>query len=390
MRKRCKDEFNWRTVFFCAAIVVAALAPVDPSIVFYPHVDASSPSSTLASDANALNSQLMKLDYSSHGALRAVSRIDNFDTTVRPHGFDLERMRKGGVNMGLQDAGELILLVNGRCEFKDPWFSRTINNTAGAQYDEWKLCPPGFRADAGIVPYGTFYPAVLEPVKLASSTGYNYYAILPYTTLNKSPVNGDDPWYAVQPITVPDRKSPGLNFEVKLPLACEKYDHWSYRDWKGHLANLTDTKQGSGPPDLKLSDAILTVLSQELSAPMIVATQLYRIIDQMLDDQGKGTTSNYTWREQTGQLPGVISSKDRLSPTGAARPAVIKLPSGHLRLTLAKVDMDQVAANETRWKTLRRQEPVDQRMLARTDEEIPARNDFLAQTPDETHVQTPE
>ena len=34
--------------------------------------------------------------------------------------------------------------------------------------------------------------------------------------MNKSPVNGDDPWYAVQPITNPERKTPGLNFEVKL------------------------------------------------------------------------------------------------------------------------------------------------------------------------------
>lgn len=84
----------------------------------------------------------------------------------------------------------------------------------------------------------------------------------------------------------------------------------------------------------------------------------------MLDDQGnyKATTLNYTWREQTGQLPGIISSKDvdKLSPTGAARPAVVRLPSGHLRLTLAKpVDIEQAAAEEAKWKTLRKQEPKE-------------------------------
>jgi len=610
MRKRCKDEFNWRSVFFCAAIVVAALgtiagsitlsiffpklliigkvAPVDPSIVFYPNMDDSLPSSTLANDTNALNSQLMKLDYSSHGALRALSRIDNFDTTVRPR-VRLRKIKRErfvnardksseqrygiryrynvtGVDMGLQDAGELMLSVNGTCEFQDSWFNMTTggNNGTEIQYDEWNLWanaetgpfagpnlqlnrtyyksrnPYRIRDDAGIVPYAAFYPAVLEPANLASKTGYNYYAILPYTTLNKSPVNGDDPWYAVQPITTPGHHTAGLNFEVKLgrpPLACMQYDELSYRNWVGHLADLASSDR---PPGLKLSNATLTVLLQELSAPMVVnlglsisaftlksatallqssgdpgintldataysdmerlilasyvatrdifrdtaiagvdgtgegrsaqfnlftgddgrpedgagdfvlsssrvstlrvrslvvvpvvlvvllifngiialftrtgeiapnpgwfdqyalilaslqATQLYRIIDQMLDDQGKGTTLNYTWREQTGQLPGVISSKDKLSPTGAARPAVIRLPSGHLRLTLAKVDpnLDQAAAEEARWKTLRKQEPKEWMVLPPIDEEKRVRQDaqgMLVNVP-QTPVGTP-
>lgn len=163
MRNRRKDDFNWRSVLFCVAIVVAALgtvagsitlsiffpklliiskvAPVDPSMVFYPLVDTSAPSNTLANDANALNCQLLKLGYSirSHGALRALSRIDNFDMTVRPQVLlrrvERERFvdvidggseqRYGieyqynitGVDMGLQDVGELTLSVKGRCEF---------------------------------------------------------------------------------------------------------------------------------------------------------------------------------------------------------------------------------------------------------------------------------
>ncbi|KAF8460825.1 hypothetical protein BDZ91DRAFT_785162 [Kalaharituber pfeilii] len=235
---------------FPELLVLGNAAPVNPKLVFFPDFNRT----------NAISStNLVNMQYNSRLALRSIASVEGYEKKIGAHVnvtiSDMDnnfndtgekryrihyRYTVRGLDMGLQHLSQLVLHVEGQCNFENSWYAGSQNST---------------------LPNG-------ENMKYRKNLLYNH----PSTAKRMSYTNGTDAWYATQlNPTEALRTKYNYTYEVKTarpPLKCEENNRWSYKDWQGTIADFL-TKTNNAPP-VTIPQAIKEILATQLIIPVVL------------------------------------------------------------------------------------------------------------------------
>ncbi|KAF8451381.1 hypothetical protein BDZ91DRAFT_802723 [Kalaharituber pfeilii] len=287
-------------------LIIGSAAPVNPASVFYPDFHNKS-----------LDARLANAQYSRETAARAFAGVEGYEgkieqfvnltisdriNTTNDSGEERYKIyysyTVSGLDMGLQHLSHLTLHVQGQCNFEDSWYNKSMsgwyNKTEEFDGGDWEFYSvwPKNESDIkglfelyslrGWVPISRRQPPSakfrLPQYTITSGnntinlvTGRSYYSIMPSTASRFSFTASKDAWYATQNQSY-FSLAELYPYEVKNgrpPLNCWEDNDWSYKSWRGTMANLI----GSGDDELRapvtLPLAIEVILSTQLAIPII-------------------------------------------------------------------------------------------------------------------------
>ncbi|RYP33111.1 hypothetical protein DL767_004896 [Monosporascus sp. MG133] len=269
-------------------VQIGNVAPVRPSILFYPSTPAVDPVQ-----------QLQDFGLRAPGVMRALGSVEAAEVTLRsrvfiePHpsypnrengdrviGFTYNYLLSG-VDLGLQGGTDLELAVSGSCITEYGWYNETAeedptdgyNSTLSDAYLLWNnASEPAWvflnYFDTLHAPMASFqlHPQGYEQLLGSSNVSY---AVIVHSARRSSISPGSDPWYATEPRDRPDvrRFNAGYRMKRQRPvLSCWQQDKWRYGTQ--NVASVYDLKR---IPGIQIPMVLLEVLETTFgTSPMIV------------------------------------------------------------------------------------------------------------------------
>ncbi|KAF8460822.1 hypothetical protein BDZ91DRAFT_831932 [Kalaharituber pfeilii] len=284
-------------------LVIGTAAPVNPEFVVYPNFTASDVSIpnqqikqyiTTSTSAAIANVAVYEKKIGAHVNVTISDVVPNFNNTGETRYRIHYRYTVRGLDMGLQHLSQLVLHVEGQCNFEDSWYTRIQNSSIpnGGELEMYNLWPSNndnasdwpFTTRNQTVPipiaqrqapfakfHGVLYNIDNDGIWDNQKTGKTYYTITPSTTKRMSYTEGTDAWYATQLNPIEPLRAYNYTYEVnpgRPPLRCQEDNRWSYKNWQGTIADfLTETNNA---PPFTTPQALNEILSTQLIVPAIV------------------------------------------------------------------------------------------------------------------------
>ncbi|GAB1316989.1 hypothetical protein MFIFM68171_07199 [Madurella fahalii] len=261
---------------------IGSVAPVRPSIVFYPATPA----------AAAYADQLKDFGIRAPSVLRALGSVEAAKVTMRPRvRFDYNKnygtsennelihqltygYRLGGVELGLQQGAGLELAVDGGCVTEYGWYDPGIQTENVENYTLWKNSDGQMDFIVPIDPYSiqnapkaSFISHPGADAQFARN-GTTSFAIIVWSAHRSSISSSDDPWYATESrnSSVPRPYDPQFWMKRARPvLSCWEKNTWS---WAGQA--VSDVTQLRNVAGIKVAQSLLSMLEAAFTVPTIV------------------------------------------------------------------------------------------------------------------------
>ncbi|KAL7823716.1 hypothetical protein V8C26DRAFT_383639 [Trichoderma gracile] len=263
-------------------IQIGTVAPVRPSMVFYPH---------LTKDKTT---ELLYLGAIAPATLRAIGSIEASKVTKRKDvnlppnnlqpigqsesGEDIYRYpydyNLTGVDFGLQHGSDLSLTVSGSCTTEYGWYVNKSSKGASDTGDAYNLWNNASEPYSVPITMDTIQDApkagfVLHPraEQQYKDSGNTSFAIIIWAAHRASIKEGDDPWYTTEPRTADFEAPFKAQFWIKRgrpALSCWQKDTWRYG------SHEVKTVQGlQNITGIKVKTVLLNVLAEALRVPVI-------------------------------------------------------------------------------------------------------------------------
>ncbi|KAF8466033.1 hypothetical protein BDZ91DRAFT_849141 [Kalaharituber pfeilii] len=264
-------------IFLPNSFVLGTAAPANPNTVYYfnSSVDRGSlsaeESGTLYYIATGAAARAVALVDSGNAKEEIMDAVNYTAINVLPpsdrhneSNYKLQySMKVKGRDMGLQYAGDLVVTIDGICQFMYDWdilhsSNDYTNTTANVT---WRLWPNDSKYVEGNhtmhemqkIPTAAFYsPTLREGIQLRQEAAYQF-VMVPEMWGVKTDVVSKDPWYFTDPKD--GGHSTTVNFR-RPPLQCWETQTWSYRGWNGTFVDVRENRI----PQLHLSKGIMTLL----------------------------------------------------------------------------------------------------------------------------------
>ncbi|RYP20858.1 hypothetical protein DL765_002592 [Monosporascus sp. GIB2] len=269
-------------------VQIGNVAPVRPSILFYPETPADDDAIQILQDFGLRAPGVMRALGSVEAArvtLRSRVSIDqDISHPSRENGDRVISLTYSyslsGVDLGLQSETDLALAVEGSCITEYGWYDETAeedptdryNSTLADAYLLWNdASMPAWvylnSFDTQHAPMASFrlHPQGYERLLGGSNVSY---AVIVHSARRSSISPGSDPWYATEPRNRPDRRyNAGYRMKRQRPvLSCWQQDKWRYG-----TQNVDSVFDLMDIPGIQIPTVLLEVLETAFgTSPMIV------------------------------------------------------------------------------------------------------------------------
>lgn len=265
-------------------VQVGSVAPVRPSIVYYPITPPPGP--------GGYADQLEEFGMRAPGVLRALGSVEAAKVTMRSrvtfdynynHGTwrtnePIHQLNYGyrvsGVELGLQQGAGLELVVQGACVTEYGWYDADNQSANIEQYSLWKDSEDEEGFAVPIDPYNIRHAPkasfISHPQAATQFTrdGNTSFAVIVWSAHRASISNGNDPWYTTEARNSSVDAPYDAQFWMRRArpvLSCWEKDTWS---WAGqNVSNVAELQSVTG---IKVAKSLLSVLEAAFTVPVIV------------------------------------------------------------------------------------------------------------------------